>query len=151
MKQLAMAGILALGMMAGGCGTTTNTEASAVNGTWQAAITLGDGAATQYDFITSFSAPSSGTGSLGVGYFSFNTAGSCFMTGTSASGTFTLTSDVNSVISGSFTFAVQSGSPAGNTLSLTGTQTGNTITGTWTLTGSSACTGAGNFTMTQTT
>lgn len=44
---------------------------------------------------------------------------------------------------------VQSSTPTGNTLTLTGAVTGNTITGTWTLTGSSGCTGSGAFTMTK--
>jgi hypothetical protein len=53
------------------------------------------------------------------------------------------------MVNGKFGMTVESGSPAGNTLALSGTANGNTISGTWALTGSGGCTGNGAFTMTK--
>jgi hypothetical protein len=47
---------------------------------------------------------------------------------------------------------VTSSSPAGNSLTLTGTEVGNSITGTWALVGGTGppdCNGSGTFTMTK--
>ena len=82
------------------------------------------------------------------------------MSGGSASGQATLTVDTTTnAVSGTLNFSVQSGTPAGNTLQLTGTTvtgtetsgslTGGVVTGGWMLTGSSGCTTGGTFTLRQ--
>jgi hypothetical protein len=70
-------------------------------------------------------------------------------TGLLMEGAFTLNGNFNGQVNGAFSMTVQSGSPAGNKLTLTGTVHGNSITGQWVLTGSSGCTGTGTFTMTK--
>ena len=77
------------------------------------------------------------------------TTSPCFSSGNTESGSFTLGGDFNGNVKGQFGMTVQSGTPSGNTLALTGTVNGNTITGNWTLTGSSGCAGNGTFTMTK--
>jgi len=90
-----------------------------------------------------------GDGSLSVSNFSFSTNSPCFVSGETESGSFTLSGNFNGTVNGKFGFTVQSGSPAGNNLMLSGTANGNTISGTWSVTGSSGCTGNGTFTMTK--
>src|SRR5215471_4616996 len=87
-------------------------------------------------------------GSLNITNFSFTTSSPCFAAETE-SGSFTLGGNFNGSVSGKFGMTVQSSTPTGNTLTLSGAVSGNTITGTWTLTGSSGCTGSGSFTMTK--
>jgi hypothetical protein len=71
------------------------------------------------------------------------------VSGETATGSFTLGGNFNGNVSGTFGMNVQSGSPGGNTLMMTGTVTGSAITGNWSLTGSTGCTGTGHFTMTR--
>jgi hypothetical protein len=150
MKRLAIVALLAFELMISGCGSTTKTVTqTAASGTWQAAITGGVGEASALNFITSYTV--NGDNSLSIATLQFLTtgAGSCFESGATASGTATLTTDSANLTTGPVTFIVQSGTPAGNTLTLSGTESNTTITGTWTLTGGTGCTGQGDFTMTH--
>lgn len=154
MRNLAIIGLLAVGLMVVGCGSSNKTTSttSTANGLWESALVGSDAGVGVFNFTTSFTVDSNG--SLSVAYFSFLTTGPCFpLTGNTTSGSLT-TSSTGTTASGNFQFNVQSG---GSTLSLTGTATGSTdssgnttwtsITGTWTLTGSTGCTGTGTFTM----
>ncbi len=100
-----------------------------------------------FDFGTRLHA--NGDGSVTVSSFSFSASSSCFESDTTETSAFTLNGNFNGQVNGAFNMTVQSGSPAGNTLTLTGTVHGNSITGQWALTGSSGCTGTGTFTMTK--
>lgn len=144
MKQFAATFVVLISLALIGCGSNTNP--SNINGTWNATL-LSAGNATVFSFGTSLKV--NGDGSLSVSNFSFTTNSPCFVSGETESGSFTLSGNFNGMVNGKFGFTVQSGSPAGNTLALTGTASGNTISGTWTLTGSSGCTGNGTFTMTK--
>ncbi len=140
MKRLALVALLALEMMVGGCGGsgTTNTATTTASGTWQAVLTGGVGEAATLSFVTEFTV--NGDGSLNISNIEFITGGStsCFQSGATASGSLNVTT-TNNIVTGPLSFTVQSGVPAGNTLTLTGTETGPTITGTWNLTGSATC------------
>jgi hypothetical protein len=140
MKQLAIATILVLIVTLVACGNSNNS--GNINGNWTAALTN-----TAFNFTTSLSV--NGDGSLSVTNFSFSTSSPCFISGDSETGSFMLSGNFNGNVTGKFEFTVQSGSPSGNTLSLTGTANGNTISGMWTLTGGAGCNGSGNFTMTM--
>jgi hypothetical protein len=144
MKNFAVGMLLAVSMMLAGCGS--NSKSGHINGNWTATLT--DSNSTQvFAFTTSVIENSDGT--LSISNFTFSTSSSCFVSGETESGTFALGGNFNGNVSGSFGMKVQSGSPSGNVLNLTGTVNGNTITGTWTLTGGTGCSGSGNFTMTK--
>ena len=128
-----------------GCGSNSSNPPN-INGTWNATLVSG-GNAGVFTFGTSLTV--NGDGSLRVSNFSFSTNSPCFVSGESESGSFTLSGNFNGTVNGKFGVTVQSGSSAGNTLTLSGTANGNTISGTWSLTGSSGCTGNGTFTMTE--
>lgn len=108
---------------------------------------MSGGNTTVFSFGTSLNV--NGDSSLTVSNFQFTTNSSCFVSGETETGSFTLSGNFNGSVNGKFGFNVQSGNPSGNTLALSGTANGNTITGTWTLTGSGGCTGNGTFTMTK--
>ena len=144
MKKLALAMLIAFGLTFVGC-SSTNSAAN-INGNWTATLT--DTKGTQvFGFNTSF--VQSSDGALTVSNFTFSTNSQCFVSGETESGTFALSGDFNGNVSGAFGMTVQSGSPSGNTLTLTGTVKGSTITGTWVLVGGTDCTGTGNFTFTK--
>ncbi len=146
MKQFAVVVLLAAGLALVGCGSNSKNPAN-INGTWNATL-LSNGNTTGFNFGTSLSVNSDG--SLNVTNFNFTTSSSCFASGETESGSFTLAGNFNGNVNGQFGMTVQSGTPSGNTLALTGTvSNGNSITGNWTLTGSSGCTGNGTFTMTK--
>src|SRR5690348_9997844 len=141
--KLAVASLLLLGMALIGCGTSSKNGGN-INGNWSA--TLMDTNSTQaFAFNTSIA--ESTNGSLSISNFHFSTNSACFVSGESESGSFSLTGDFNGNVAGKFGMNVQSGSPGGNALTLSGAVSGNTITGTWSITGSSGCTGNGTFTM----
>jgi hypothetical protein len=146
MKHLCLAALLLMSLAFVGCGSNSSTNPANINGTWNATL-LSSGNTTEFAFGTSLVVNSDG--SLSVSNFNFTTNSSCFGSGETETGSFSLTGNSNGQVSGKFGMNVQSGSPSGNTLTLSGTTAGNTITGTWTLTGSSGCTGSGNFTMTK--
>jgi len=144
MKWFAAVLLLLISLALIGCGS--NSNASNINGNWNATLISG-GNSTAFTFGTSLMV--NGDGSLSISNFSFTTSSPCFVSGETESGSFTLTGNFNGMVNGKFGYAVQSGSPTGNALTLSGTANGNTISGTWTLTGSSGCTGSGTFTMTK--
>jgi len=144
MKHFVVAILLAVGLTLVGCGSSSHNSSN-INGTWNATLTDVNNASV-FTFGTSLVV--NGDGSLSISKFQFTSNSSCFVSGETETGSFTLSGDFNGNVTGSFGFTVQSGTPAGNTLTLTGTATGNTISGTWTLSGS-GCTGTGTFTMTK--
>jgi len=148
MKEVAI--LLLTILILNGC-SSTNTNASAAaataSGSWQAEMSGGAGDASGLSFITAFSADASGN--MTITNFQFLTEGPCFVSGQSETGKLIVTTNSNNVVTGTLTFTVNSGTPAGNVLTLNGTESGTTITGTWQLTGSNDCTSAGTFTMTQ--
>jgi uncharacterized lipoprotein NlpE involved in copper resistance len=141
MKKLAVALLVAMVLTLVGCGWDHHRQGN-INGTWTAVLTD-----TDLSFQTSFVLNSDGT--LSVSQFSFSTNGSCFVSGETESGSFAFTGDFNGNVTGQFNFKVVSGSPSGNTLTLTGTVNGDTTTGTWSLSGGTGCQGSGTFNMTQ--
>lgn len=148
MKKFAIILLVALELAVAGCGSSQTTAAADASGTWQAVLTGGAGEGSVLSFNTKFSV--NNDGSVSVSSISFLTVGTCFVSGQTGSGTATLTTDSTGLVTGDVTFIVQSGTPAGNTLTLTGTESGSTITGNWTLTGgagSDDCVGGGDFTM----
>src|SRR6202044_591125 len=161
MKEVAI--LLLVALLLNGCGTRSTATQTAAGGIWQAQLLGGEGQASGFSFVTSFSVGGSG-GGLTIASFQFNTAGTCFLVnGETPTGTMTLTEDPNTfAVTGTLTFTVQS---QGNTLTLNGTVTGTEnglngttlsgakATGTWTFTGSGTPIGCndttGSFTMTQ--
>ena len=139
MKKLAVAGLVAVVLTLVGCGWHDHGHGN-INGTWTAI--LSDSA---FSFGTSVVV--NGDGTLSIDQFSFSTNGPCFLSGETESGSFAFTGDFNGNVTGHFDYKVVSGSPSGNTLTLTGTVSGGTIGGNWSLTGGSGCTGSGTFTM----
>jgi hypothetical protein len=149
MKQFAVAmlvvGLALLGMTFVGCGSNSSDPAN-INGTWDASLIDANNSAI-FDFGTSLVVD--GDGSLSITNFNFSTNSPCFVSGETEAGSFTLSGNFNGQVTGTFKFAVESGSPTGNTLALSGSANGNTISGTWSLTGGTGCTGSGKFTMTK--
>ena len=142
MKQFAVGLILVAGLFLAGCGSNSS-NASNVNGTWNATLTDSNNVQA---FTFGVSLATNSDGSLTVSNFTFNSNSSCFVSGETASGSFTLSGNMNGSTQGTFGFTVKSGTPAGNNVTMTGTVNGNVITGTWSMTGT-GCTGTGTFTM----
>jgi hypothetical protein len=142
MKKLAVAWLVAMVLTLVGCGS--NDSKGNINGTWTAVLSD-----ASFSFGTSVAVNNDGT--LSVSQFSFSTNGPCFVSGETESGSFAFTGDFNGNVRGHFDYKVVSGSPNGNTLTLTGTWNGNTIAGNWSLTGGNptGCQGSGTFTMTK--
>jgi hypothetical protein len=145
MNRLGLTLLLGLGFVLAGCGASSKN--GNINGNWTASLT-DNGGHQSFAFTTALVGTGS-SGTLTVNNFHFSTSSPCFVSGESESGTFALTGDFNGNVSGQFGMSVVSGSPGGNTLTLTGTIRQNTITGAWVLAGGSGCTGSGNFTMTR--
>jgi hypothetical protein len=145
MRSIALALLLGLGLTLAGCGS--DKTSGNINGNWTATLTDNSGA-QMFAFSTSLQATGN-SGSVTISNFHFSTNSVCFVSDETESGTFALTGDFNGNVSGQFGMSVLSGSPGGNSLTLTGTVSGNTMSGTWILAGSSGCTGNGNFTMTR--
>jgi hypothetical protein len=145
-KLAAAVAILAVGLTLAGCGGGSNNNSGNVNGNWTASLT-DTGGSQIFAFTTTIT--QSGNGMLTINNFHFTSNSPCFVSGETESGTFTLSGDFNGNVTGAFGFSIQSGSPSGNTLTLTGSANGGTISGSWALTGSIGCTGAGSFTMTR--
>ena len=130
-------------------------------------MTGGTGDASELNFVTTFSVTNSGP--LNITGFSFINNGACFANGTNGStqtGSATLDTSSTGAVTGTLSFNVQSVTPAGNTLTLTGDLTGTSngttgttgtlsngvVVGTWTLTGGQgdpSCTGSGDFVLCQ--
>jgi hypothetical protein len=154
MKRLGILAALALELMVLGCGGPPPNQnvITTASGTWEGTLTGGLGDASALNFVTTFSV--NGDGSLSITGFTFITNGPCFVAET-ASGSADLTTGSTTVVTGTVDLTVQSQSPTGNTLTLSGMENGTTITGTWTLSASTNCSGVGtapggNFTMTKT-
>lgn len=164
MKKLATLALLALEIIVCGCGNgaTSTTTTTSAGGKWQAVMVGGTGEASLVDFVTAFTVGSGG-GSLSITAFSFLNTGACFVSGQTESGSATLVTSSTNAVTGTLTYTVTSGNPAGNVLTLNGTTvtgtsnngvlTGGAVTGSWTLTGgqgdSSCVVANGTFTMTQ--
>jgi hypothetical protein len=145
MRSLAITLLLGLGLTLAGCGS--DKQSGNINGNWTATLTDTSGA-QMLAFSTSLQATGN-SGTVTINNFHFSTNSVCFVSDETESGTFALTGNFNGNVSGQFGMSVLSGSPGGNSLTLTGTVSGNTMSGTWILAGSSGCTGNGNFTMTR--
>lgn len=145
MKKLAVAMLLMMGLAMVGCGSNSNNGGN-INGNWTA--TLADTSQNPV-FNLSMHLTDNGNGTVNVANLTFSSNSSCFVSGTTETGTFGLTGNFNGNVSGTFGMTITSGSPSGNVLTLTGTVNGGTVSGKWTLTGSAECTGSGNFTMTK--
>jgi hypothetical protein len=148
MKQIAVALVLALGLMLGACGGGGATSGN-VNGNWTATLTNPDGTPA-FGFTTSLSQNSNGS-TVNVTQLSFSTATPCFNSQTSDTGSFILGGNFNGSVTGAFGMTISTMFPGTqNVLALQGNVNNNTISGTWTLTGvQSGCTGSGNFTLTR--
>ena len=144
MKQFAAAVVLAIGLALVGCGSNSSNPAN-INGTWNATL-IDSNNVTAFSFGTSVAV--NGDGSLNISKFTFTSNSACFVSGQTATGSFTLGENSNGIVTGTFGFTVKSGTPAGNTLTLTGQAAGNSIKGTWTMSGT-GCSGSGTFTMTK--
>ena len=144
MRKFAVALAFIVGLTLIGCGSSNHSQN--INGNWTATLT--DANNNQALSFTTTIAQSSSS-SLSVTNLHFSTNTPCFVSGETATGSFTLSGNFSGNVSGAFGMNVQSGSPGGNTLTMTGTVAGNSITGNWTLMGSSGCTGSGHFTMTR--
>jgi hypothetical protein len=144
MKQFAIALAFSLAVILGACGSGNSNN---INGNWSATLTNPEGTPA-FSFTTSLH-QSNNTTVTGTN-LTFSTATPCFTSISSETGGFTLTGNTSGMVTGNFELTVQSGTPSGNVLTMTGTVTNNTIAGSWTLTGvTSGCTGSGTFTMTK--
>ena len=145
MRKLAVALLLGWGLILVGCGS--DRSSGNINGNWTATLTDGSGGQA-FAFTTALVATGS-SGTLTVNSFHFSTDSPCFVSGETENGTFALNGDFSGNVGGQFGMSVLSGSPGGNTLTLTGAVNGGTISGTWILAGSVGCSGSGRFTMTR--
>jgi hypothetical protein len=161
MKVVAI--LLAAALLLNGCGTSSTATQTAAGGTWSAQLLGGEGPASGFSFVTSFSVGGSG-GGLTLSTFQFDTAGACFpVNNDTVTGTMVLVDNQTTFqVTGTLVLTVKSGS---NTLTLNGNVTGTenglngttlagaVATGTWTFTGSGTPAGcndtSGSFTMTQ--
>ena len=169
MKKFALLALVALEILVCACGTSTNssttTTTTSASGNWQASLVGGRGQSGALDFVTSFSVGAGG-GSLSFTALTFLTTNSCFVSGQTVTGNATLTTDSSNNVTGTLNITVNSGTPAGNVLTLTGTTVTGTsnngvlsngkVTGTWTLTGGNgdatcATPGTETFILTQST
>ena len=169
MKKLAFLVLLALELAVSGCGNSTNsnTTNTSTSGNWEVQFTGGTEEASKLNFVTTFSVTN--TGPLDITGFSFFNQGACFATGVNGSnetGQATLVTSSTDTVTGTLTYSVNSVTPPGNTLALTGNLTGTSngtttttgtlsngvVSGTWQLTGGSgdpSCVGTGTFLMCQ--
>ncbi len=145
MKKFTAAFLLVAALCLTGCGMNNSNNPANINGSWNARLTDANGT-TIFTFGTSLVV--NGNGSLSVSNFNFTTSSPCFVSGQTETGSFTLIGNFNGNVSGKFQLVVQSGTPAGNTLTLSGTANAGVISGTWSLNGE-GCTGSGLFTMTH--
>jgi hypothetical protein len=180
MKKLAILCVVAIELAAGGCAippptTQVNTTAS---GNWEAQLSGGTGQGALLNFVTTFQFAN--LGAVDITHLTFVNNNTCFQGGQTATATITNAQTLpNGQFSGTLTYKIISGIPAGNALTLIGTITGTSsgttgvigtltngaVTGTpgplgsktadngWKLTGSSDCGGkkgmTGSFTMCQ--
>jgi len=156
MKKLAFLMLLGLALLVASCGTSTTPPqtTTSAGGNWEAQLLGGTGPASQLSFVIAFTVTdTNGTSSqpLSITGFSFlnESAGACFQTGQTVSGSATLTTSNTNQVTGTMNLTVVSGVPAGNTLTLSGTTVSGTATngtlnsgavsGTWSLSGGAGC------------
>jgi hypothetical protein len=175
MKKAAILALLALELAVSGCGGSSSTTSTATSTTnnWEAQLSGGVGSASELNFVTTFTVADTTSGSsqpLSITGFGFINTGACFVSGLTETGTASLTTGSTSNVTGSMSYTVTSGTPSGNTLTLTtspnggvsATSSGNSTTngtlssgivwGEWQLTGgqgNAGCTGKGTFIMCQ--
>jgi hypothetical protein len=144
-KPVGMIALLALAIVAAGCGSNNGSNSTNVNGNWSASLMNASDGTTAYAFTTTLT--ESNSGGVSVTNFKLTSTGSCFVDGqTTQTGNFTLSGDFSGNVKGTFGMTVNSTNTNGAQLTLQGgVGANNTITGTWSLTGSSACSGQGNF------
>lgn len=138
MKEVAI--LLLAALMLNGCGSNSSGTSSgqvASTGGWQAQMFGGVGVSSGFSFVTNFTVNSDS--SLNIRNFQFLTAGKCFVSGETETGTLIQTVSGTGVVTGPLTYTITSGNPAGNVLTLSGNEDGNTITGNWSLTGTGDC------------
>ena len=145
MKTLGTIFVLGIALVLAGCGSTSNSNI--INGNWTAALmNSSSGGSPVFDFTATFT-QSSGS-NVSVTNLNFTSSSPCFASGSTATGGFTLSGNLNGVTSGGFQMNVQSTGSSNNLLTLIGTVSNNTISGNWTLSGTtSGCAGSGQFTM----
>jgi hypothetical protein len=126
-------------------GCASNNEGN-INGNWTAALLESNGSQPVFNFNLTLAEMSGG--GLSITNLNFTSATPCFVSGSTATGGFTLSGNMNGVTSGGFQMTIQSAGSATNVMTMQGTVSNNTISGTWTLSGTtSGCSGAGTFTM----
>ena len=145
MKTLGTIFVLGIALILAGCGSSSN--GNIINGNWTAALlNSSSGGSPVFNFTTTLT-QSSGS-SVSVTNLNFTTSSPCFASGSTATGGFTLSGNLNGVTSGGFQMNIQSTGSSNNLLTLIGTVSNNTISGNWTLSGAtSGCSGSGQFTM----
>ena len=145
MKTLGTIFVLGIALVLAGCGANSNNDV--INGNWTAALmNSSSGGSPVFNFTATFT-QSSGSG-VTITNLNFTTASPCFASGATATGGFTLSGNLNGVMSGGFLMNIQSAGSSDNLLTLQGTVSNNTISGTWSLSGTtSGCSGSGQFTM----
>jgi hypothetical protein len=145
MKTLGTIFVLGITLVLAGCGSNSNNDV--INGNWTAALmNSNSGGSPVFDFTATFT-QSSGS-DVTITNLNFTTSSPCFASGSTATGGFTLSGNLNGVTSGGFQMNIQSTGSSSNLLTLQGTVSNNTISGNWTLSGTtSGCGGSGQFTM----
>ena len=145
MKPIQTVVLMGIALVLAGCGSGSSNT---INGNWTAALmSTGNNSSPVFNFTVTLTA--TGGNNLSITNLNFTTANSCFASGSTATGGFSLSGNMNGVTSGGFQMNIQSAPNGGNNLlTLQGTVNNNTVTGTWTLAGTTAgCTGSGSFTM----
>jgi hypothetical protein len=165
MKKLAILILVALGVVALGCGHSNLAPPpkTQTGGEWEAQLIGGTGQAALLNFVTDFNVTNTngaGNEPLSISSFGFFNVQSCFVT-QDVSGSANLTTSTTNLVTGSMVYTVTSVNPGGNTLTLTssnvqgtasnGSLTNGVVTGSWSLTGSCAGGGTvgGTFTLCQ--
>jgi len=145
MKTLGTIFVLGIALVLAGCGSNSNNDV--INGNWTAALlNSSSGGSPIFNFTATFT-QSSGS-DVTITNLNFTTSSPCFASGSTATGGFTLSGNLNGVTSGGFQMNIQSTGSSTNLLTLQGTVSNNTISGTWSLSGTtSGCSGSGQFTM----
>jgi hypothetical protein len=145
MKTLGTIVVLGIALVLAGCGSNSNSNI--INGNWTAALlNSSSGGSPIFNFTTTLT-QSSGS-SVSVTNLNFTTSSPCFASGSTATGGFTLSGNLNGVTSGGFQMNIQSTGSSNNLLTLQGTVSNNTISGNWSISGTtSGCSGSGQFTM----
>ena len=145
MKTLGTIFVLGIALVLAGCGS--NSSSNIINGNWTAALlNSSSGGSPIFNFTATFT-QSSGS-DVTITNLNFTTSSPCFASGSTATGGFTLSGNLNGVTSGGFQMNIQSTGSSSNLLTLQGTVSNNTISGTWSISGTtSGCSGSGQFTM----